>query len=55
MAQCGIKKYDSLPSRVGLMDVDAMRSSLCIERSREKILIKALDRAVILNKKNKRR
>lgn len=25
MAKCGIKKYDNLPSRVGIYDVDYMR------------------------------
>ena len=28
MAQCGIKKYDSLPGRVGFIDVDAARAAL---------------------------
>ncbi|MHA1685286.1 MAG: hypothetical protein ACTSYD_02635 [Candidatus Heimdallarchaeaceae archaeon] len=25
MAECGVKKYDNLPARVGVYDVDAMR------------------------------
>ena len=28
MANCGIERYDKLPSRVGIIDVDALRFAL---------------------------
>jgi hypothetical protein len=55
MVKCGIKKYDSLPGRIGIMDIDVMRYDLCIQMKKIMILRKALDEAVILNKKSKRR
>ena len=55
MAQCGIKKYDLLPGRVGLIDVDAARSALSIHNSVTDHIKKRLDKAVELNKKSKRR
>ena len=54
MAQCGIKKYDSLPGRVGFIDVDAARAALSSSFKRIESLKQKLDKAIILNKNGKR-
>ena len=46
MADCGIKKYDELPGRVGLIDVDYLRYSLERNMEEHKRIIKKLNRAL---------
>lgn len=55
MADCGIKKYDKLPGRVGFIDVDAARAALSRYLSTIEVLKKKLDNAVKLNKKKSKR
>ena len=55
MARCGIKKYDELPSRMGLKDIDAMRAALSKHLAVVEQLKRKLDEAVKINKKSKRR
>ena len=50
MAQCGIKKYDRLPGRVGFIDVDAARAALNYNLKTIKPLTQLLDKAVYLEK-----
>ncbi len=38
MTSCGIDKYDELPPRIGLMDIDAMRAKLNRLQRKEEIL-----------------
>ena len=59
MPNCGIKKYDDLPSRVGLIDVDALRYELYINLKKEimntkqrKLILDELDK--VLNKVQKK-
>ena len=54
MAKCNIKKYDELPGRVGLKDVDAMRGALSRHMSVVEHLKDKLDAAIKLNKENKK-
>lgn len=49
-ANCNIKKYDELPGRVGLTDVDAMRAALFRHMAVVERLKKKLDEAVKRNK-----
>ncbi len=51
MANCGIKKYDDLPSRVGLIDVDALRYELYTNLKKE--VENAKQKKLILDKLNK--
>ena len=52
-AKCNIKKYDVLPSRIGLKDVDAMRAALSKHMAIVERLRYNLDNAIKLNKENK--
>jgi hypothetical protein len=54
MAKCNIKKYDELPSRIGLKDIDAMRAALSKHNAIVEHLKRKLDDAVKLNKQNKK-
>jgi hypothetical protein len=47
-AKCGIKKYDELPSRIGLKDIDAMRAALSKHLSVVEQLKRKLDDSVKL-------
>jgi flagellar biogenesis protein FliO len=54
MAKCGIKTYDALPGRVGLIDVDATRYALGETLKRVEFLKQKLDKAVYLEKEKKK-
>lgn len=45
MAKCSIKKYDVLPARVGLIDVDYLRFKLLQNMERAVPIIKQLEEA----------
>jgi hypothetical protein len=45
-AKCGIKEYDKLPGRVGLIDVDALRYSLGEHLKKIEYYKQQLDKAV---------
>jgi len=51
MAECGIKKYDELPSRVGFVDANALRYSFADARKKYLELKKIMDELVEKNKK----
>lgn len=51
MANCGIKKYDDLPARVGWVDVDYIRFEYVQTKSKLEALRRVLDDAVTENKK----
>jgi hypothetical protein len=53
MSKCNIKKYDALPGRVGLIDVDAARYGLGEAMKRVELIKQKLDKAVFLNKQKK--
>ena len=55
MAKCGIKLYDALPGRVGLIDVDAARYGLVEELKRVELIKQKLDKAIYLHKKEKKK
>lgn len=48
MANCGIKEYDKLPGRVGLIDVDALRYALGENLKKVEYIKQKLDKAVFL-------
>ena len=54
MANCGIKEYDSLPGRVGLIDVDAARYGLGEAMKKVELIKQRLDKAMWLHKENER-
>lgn len=45
MAKCGVKEYDSLPARVGTIDVDALRAEYHVLRNKLDGIIIFLDTA----------
>ena len=57
MAKCGIEKYDKLPSRIGVIDVDALRSGVkflsWLNSLISKRMIYLMDRLEEAYKKNK--
>lgn len=46
MPLCGIKRFDKLPGRVALIDVDALRAMLIVNRNDRKKILQFLNRAV---------
>lgn len=46
MAECGIKKYDELPGRIGLIDVDYLRFRLYSVKNKQKKLIKEEEKII---------
>jgi len=50
MANCGIKKYDELPSRVGWIDVDYLRWALDVNTKQREKIVDKLEKAVKKNK-----
>jgi len=55
MARCGIKEYDSLPGRVGWIDVDAARYGLGEAMKRVELIKQKLDKAMYLHKEKERK
>lgn len=43
--QCGIKKYDDLPARVGWIDVDYLRYQLYSIKKKESEIVSLLEKA----------
>jgi len=54
MANCGIKEYDALPGRVGLIDVDAARYGLGEALKRVELIKQKLDKAMYLHKEKEK-
>lgn len=50
MAECGIKKYDELPARIGLTDVDNLRAYLIVSLKKNKTIF---DRLLLFGYKTK--
>lgn len=48
MAKCGIKEYDKLPGRVGLIDVDALRYALGENMKKVEFIKQKLDKAIFI-------
>ena len=45
---CGIKEYDKLPGRVGIIDVDALRYALGENMKKVELIKQKLDKALFL-------
>ena len=54
MAECGIKKYDDLPARVGWTDVDSLRYKLRTAMNDVTLIKKVLDEAIKEHEKNEK-